>query len=154
MHRIRTDAARLSRVWLDGVLAQLSAGEYVEIVGVIVTEAFIDSLALALGSPLPPLPDPRPGDPTRAPAPAAVIHSAWVPTVRPEDASGVVADVYGVTAYNVVSNVIRALSLVPAELMGQKVRGGATYRSPHLVLNKAQVELLATATSSANDCFY
>lgn len=154
-HRIRTDAARLTKTWLDDeILTHLSAAEYVELVGVVVTETFVDTLALALGAPFPAFPAPDPGEPSREPPPFATVHSAWIPTVLPERAEGLVADVYGRSSYAVVSNVIRGLSLVPQELAGQGVRGGSTYRSRHVEMTKPQVELVATATSAANDCFY
>jgi hypothetical protein len=153
-HRIRTDAARLTRDWVEDLSDRFSATSYVELVGVVVTEVFVDTLALALGGPLPEFPPVEDGEPLREPPPYTTLHSAWVPTVPPERATGAVADVYGLSAYSVVSNVIRALSLVPQELSAQGVRGSATYRSEHLVLSKPQVELVATATSSANDCFY
>lgn len=154
VHRIRTDAGRLTRAWLDGVLADLTAPQYVELLGVVLSEAFVDTLALALGAPLWPLPMPQPGPPSEGPEPYAEVHSAWIPTVPPDRAEGVVAEIYQRSMYGEVSNVIRGLSLVPPEVSAQGVRGGATYRSQGLRLTRPQVELVATATSAALDCFY
>ena len=64
IHRLVTDAARLTRSWLEKLQTEgLSDGHYVELLGVLVALVSIDELHLALGLELEPLPDPQPGAP-------------------------------------------------------------------------------------------
>src|SRR5262249_10653792 len=57
IHRVRTDAGRLSRAWFDGVVAGgLPATHYVELVAVVTMMAGVDFFARALGIPPFPLP--------------------------------------------------------------------------------------------------
>ena len=66
IHRIVTDPGRLSRTWLDDVLAScLSDAEYVETVGVIVNVMAIDQFRRGIGMAPAPLPESLPGEPMR-----------------------------------------------------------------------------------------
>lgn len=63
VHRIVTDAARLTRSWYRRRLdAGLSDAHYVELVGVVVALASVDAFCRAMGLPLPPLPEPAAGE--------------------------------------------------------------------------------------------
>ena len=66
VHRIRTDPARLTRAWYEGVIeAGLTPEQYVEIVSVVAHTVALDSFAQGIGvSPLP-LPRPANGMPAR-----------------------------------------------------------------------------------------
>ena len=161
IHRIRTDAERLTRRFYDTALAGgLSDAEYVETVGVMATVIAIDSFCDAMGLPRHALPAPVAGEPRRQ-RPAGVKDGlAWVPTLAPEDVSEAEAGMYdGLAAVNIH----RALSLVPEEVVGffdldavhylpdSQLRDfGTEYRA----LTHAQIEFLAARVSAINQCVY
>ena len=80
---------------------------------------------------------------------------AWIPYVPSEDASGLLAKLYGAyaDADGSLDNILRIHSLNPRsmrdhmELYSHLMRGG----SP---LSRVQREMIAVAVSAANDCFY
>jgi hypothetical protein len=161
IHRVRTDAGRLTRDWLDGVIAGgLAATAYVELVGVVTMVAGIDFFARTLGIPPLRLPEPIPGAPARRRPASASPGVAWVPMIAPEDASGPEADLYGGSPF--VPNIVRALSLVPDEVrMLQRL--SATHYLPfqqipdptaQRSLDRPQMELIAARVSARNECFY
>jgi hypothetical protein len=66
IHRVTTDAARLTESWYRALLDQgLSPEAYVEALGVAVLVISIDRFHHAMGLPPEPLPTPLPGEPTR-----------------------------------------------------------------------------------------
>jgi hypothetical protein len=161
VHRIRSDPARLSKAWFDGVIGGgLEVERYVELVGVTTLTAGMDYFALALGSAPLPLPPALPGEPSRHRPAGAKPGSAWVPMVAPEDATGPEADLYPEGA--VIPNIVRALSLVPPEVRALRRSSDAHYLSvPQIVdptarrtLDRSQMELVAARVSALNQCFY
>ena len=65
VHRVTTDAARLTESWLDSLRrAGLSDECYVEALGVAVLVISIDEFHHAMGLPVEPLPEPWPGEPS------------------------------------------------------------------------------------------
>lgn len=161
IHRIRTDSGRLTRQVCDRALAGgVSDAEYVETIGVMATIIAIDSFCDAVGMPRHPLPAPVTGEPRRRRPAGAKEGLAWVSTVAPEDMTEAEAGMYdGLAAVNIH----RALSLVPAEVMGffdldtvhylpdAVLRDfGTEYRA----LTHAQIEFLAARVSAINQCFY
>ncbi|HUK63688.1 MAG TPA: alkylhydroperoxidase-related (seleno)protein, partial [Dongiaceae bacterium] len=59
IHRVRTDPARLSREWFDGVMSEtMSDAAYVELIGVVTIVTGVDYVARALGITSFPLPSP------------------------------------------------------------------------------------------------
>lgn len=162
VHRIITDQSRITRSWIEGNDAEgLSKPAYVELVGVAVAVLSIDEFHYALGVPLEPLPDPRPGGITRY-VPAHLSEDiGFVPTVPPDGAVGNEADLWpkGRTA-----NVVRALTLVPDALRDWKALSDAQYLSFEEMgtsilhedrsLDRTQIELVAARVSSINECFY
>lgn len=169
VHRIRTDAERLTRRFYDDALASgLSDAEYVETVGVMATVIAIDTFCDAMGLPrhaLPapvaaPVAAPAAGEPRRQRPAGAKDGLAWMPTVAPEDVTGAESGMYdGLAAVNIH----RALSLVPAEVVGffdldtehylpdaQLRDFGTEYRA----LTHAQIEFLAARVSAINQCVY
>lgn len=163
VHRIATDASRLSRRWYQGLLAQgLSEGQYVEIIGTVVSLVSIDSFALALGLPERPLPETAgSGEPSGYRPSSAAADDAWVPMVPEHNAGTPEADLWpdGKTG-----NVVRAMSLVPDEVRTLKDLSAAHYlamadvRKPGYdagrALSRSQMELLAGRTSALNACYY
>jgi hypothetical protein len=158
IHRVTTDAARLSESWYQSLLAEgLSADAYVEALGVAVLTISIDRFHRAMGLPLEPLPGPAVGEPSRVRPDGIVEGEAWVPM---QDAGRVasLAELPG----NAAPFVIRALSLVPAEVLAWNDLSGAQYLSkPEMMrfgklraIDRSQIELVAGRVSSLNECFY
>jgi hypothetical protein len=160
IHRITTDHGRLSKAWFEQTLADgLEDGQYVEIVGVVVTVVSIDSFCRGLGVPPHPLPQPVAGEPSRYRPTGASRGTAWVPTVGFLGARGPEADLYDGKP---TGNVIAALSLVPDEVRTLKDLSATHYLSPERMLDfsagrsldRAQIELVAARVSVLNECFY
>jgi hypothetical protein len=161
VHRIVTDATRLSRSFVEKLAADgLGDGHYVELLGVVVSMVSIDAFHRALGLEPEPLPAPEAGEPTRARPASAVPDVGWVPMIPEGKARGSEADLYSGRA----PNVIRALSLVPDAVRRMRDLSGAQYvplqqltdlgADPGRALSRAQIELLAGRVSAVNECFY
>lgn len=158
VHRITTDAARLTRSWVESLItAGLSYEEYVEALGVAVITISIDRFHHALGLPLEPLPTPLPGEPSRERISAGSPDEAFVPMLSPRRTSEAIG-MSGIPA----PNVLRALSLVPAEVRAWRAVAAAQYLdeadmmrfdSPHAA-SRSQIELVAGRVSALNECFY
>ncbi len=158
VHRVTTDAARLSESWYRSLLEQgLSAEAYVEALGVAVITISIDRFHHALGLPLEPLPSPLEGTPSRVRPPRVVEGYAWVPM---QD-SATLGTGLGLPP-GPVPFVIRALSLVPAELEAWSALSDAQYLpKPKMLsfesfraIDRSQIELVAGRVSALNECFY
>lgn len=157
IHRIATDSSRLTRSWLDRLLGSgVSAVQYVEMVGVVMTHTLVDTLARALGSEAPALPQTHPGEPSREPGPAAVqTSSAWVPLVPPERWQGTVGRELATRgAAGAVPSAGWCLSAVTEEQESAFRLKAVTYDHPHGELTDAEAEFVAVTVSTANDCFY
>jgi len=161
IHRVRTDPARLSRPWFDGVVGGgLAVPAYVELIGVLTMLTGVDYVARSLGVAPFPLPEPRAGTPSRYQPPSAKSGTAWVPMIAPEDASGPEADLYSPGA--MIPNIVRALSAVPAEVRMLQVLSAAHYLPVEQIvdltarraLDRMQMELVAARVSALNQCFY
>jgi hypothetical protein len=161
IHRVRTDPARLSKPWFEGVIAGgLGMAEYVELIGVVTMVTGIDYFARALGVPPAALPSSRPGEPSRHLPAAARPGEAWVPMIAVDEAAGPEADVYGGAAF--VPNIVRALSLVPDEVRALRTSSSAHYLPIEQIvdptvrraLDRMQMELIAARVSALNQCFY
>lgn len=161
VHRIVTDAGRLTKKWLAGVLQDgVSEEQYVEAVGVIAVITALDTFDHALGLPMRALPAPRPGMPTRYRPAGAKRDLAWVHTVAPEALTPQDPDPYAVHG---VKNIHRALSLVPQEVLNFFDLDVELYLKDHEIrdftreyraLTHAQMELLAGRVSALNGCYY
>lgn len=161
IHRVRTDPARLSQRWFQGVLRSgLQEGAYVELVGVVTMLAGLDAFARALGIPPFPLPEPRPGDPSGYRPQGTREGIAWVPILLPEEATGPEAHLYEGEPF--VPNIMRALSLVPDEVRALRRLSHAHYvpegklqdTSYGRAIDRLQMELVASRVSALNECFY
>ena len=162
VHRLATDASRLTRNWIEKCEESgLSDGQYVELLGVVVAVISIDGFHRAMGFALEPLPEPLEGEPSRY-RPNAKDHGSWVPTVDPSDVSPEEVDLYA--GMPRVGNVISAMSLVPDSVRMMKRLSGVQYLAMSDVpnpssnggrtLSRPQIELLAGRVSSLSDCFY
>jgi hypothetical protein len=138
----------------------LSVPAYVEIVGVTVMVTGVDYFARALGVPPAPLPEPRPGEPSRSEPESARAGIAWVPMIAPEDATGAEADLYDEAPF--IPNIVRALSVVPPEARAMQRSSRAHYLpvaeipdpTARRALDRLQMELIAARVSALNQCFY
>jgi len=147
IHRIASDPGRLSKRWFETLASQgLGDAAYVELVGVVSTLVSVDAFCRALGVAPHPLPEPQPGAPSRARPANVGDHGAWV-AIRPGR----------------IGNVMRALSLVPAEVRNLLELLEAHYFGPDRItdfgptgraLDRAQMELLAGRVSALRECFY
>ena len=150
VHRVRTDSGRVTQKWFDRVIASgLSPEEYIEIVGLVSTAIIIDSFSTALGVSLAPVPDPKPGEPSRQANPAVEDAGAWVPLMAVERAE---TDL-GLPA---VPNIARAMGLVPGAVAHffSVMRSQYSLTDYNISLARDQIELLASGMSSLNQCFY
>jgi hypothetical protein len=162
VHRLATDAARLTRSWLEKhEAAGLSDGHYVELLGVVVAVVSVDEFHYSMGLPLEPLPAPEPGEPTHVRPEGLVPDVAWVPMLDAANTAEPESDLFpgGRTG-----NVIRAMSLVPEAVRLLKTLSKAHYvpiatvgnpASNHgRALSRSQIELIAGRVSAMNECFY
>lgn len=160
IHRIVTDASRLTSGWLDGLADQgVPMTHYVELLSVVVSVRSIDGFHRAMGFAPEPLPQSRPGEPSRKRPEAARKNEAWVPMLPTARPSGDEADLWS----GPTGNVIRAMSLVPDAVRWLKELSAAQYldvdamtdftraRGP---LSRAQTEFIAGRVSAINECFY
>ncbi len=161
VHRVRSDPGRLSRDWYEHRLAGgLTDAAYVEIIGVVALSAGVDYFARALGVPPFALPEPKSGAPSGYRPAGAVGGTAWVPMVEPEGAVGPELGLYGDAPF--VPNIVKALSLVPDEARALRRSSDAHYvpveqipdPSARRVLDRMQMELVASRVSALNQCFY
>jgi alkylhydroperoxidase family enzyme len=158
IHRVTTDAGRLTESWYRSLLDQgLGAEAYVEALGVAVLAISVDRFHHAMGLPLEPLPSPLPGEPTRERPEGVVEGEAWVP-MQSAKRVGAEAGLPGGRA----PFVVRALSLVPAEAQAWGDLSEAQYLSRAQMtrfdkvraIDRSQIELVAGRVSALNECFY
>ena len=161
IHRVMTDAGRLSESWYKRVIeAGLGEGEYVEAVAVVTTITALDTFDNAIGLALRPLPAPGGGAPSRHWPTGAKRNLAWVPTVAPEDLSADDIDPY---AKHGSASIHRGLSLVLQEVMDFFDLDIMLYMRDEEIddfgrdvraISHPQIELLAGRVSALNGCFY
>jgi hypothetical protein len=161
VHRVVSDPGRLTEAWTQSVLAQgLTAGEYVEIVGVIAMVMMIDTFHRALGLPERALPEPRAGEPTRYAPPGAKKQAAWLALVEPEDAVPADGPMY---PHPRVGYIYRALSLVPQSVRDYWALAFEHYLPSEFVykfdqsiraISRPQTEVLAARVSALHQCAY
>jgi hypothetical protein len=158
IHRVTTDAARLTERWHRSLLDQgLAVEAYVEALGVTVLVISVDRFHHALGLPLEDLPNPEIGGPSRERPDGVNEGEAWVPMLSGKRAAAE-AGLDAPTA----PFVIRALSLVPAELRAWGNLSAAQYIADDQMLDfvstraldRSQIELVAGRVSRLNECFY
>ncbi len=161
VHRIVTDASRLTRAWFEKLAAQgLSDGHYVELLGIVVVVRSIDRFHDGLGLDWERLPEPVPGEPSHYAPRGARSEGAWVPTIPARAARGPEKGLYqGMPA----GNVLKAMSLVPDAVRQLHDLSAAHYLplqemmsfdTKLRALSRAQIELVAGRVSALNACFY
>ncbi len=161
VHRLVTDAGRLTKTWLRRMLdAGVTEPQYVETVGIVATLVALDTFDIALGRAVRPLPHAITGEPSRHQPVGARRDLAWVLTVAPEDLASVDPDPYTIHG---AKNIHRALSLVPQEVINFFDLDAELYLNDtqirdfdtdHRALTHPQIELLAGRVSALNGCYY
>ena len=161
IHRVSTDAGRLTERWVQDCLKSgISDAEYVEIVGLVATITALDTFANVMGEPQRPLPEALQGEPTRRRPRGAKKSIAWIPTVAPQDLEPGDVDPY--SRYGDV-HIQQALSLVPDSVIGFFDLDIALYlpqgairdfATEHRAISHAQLEYIAAKASSINGCYY
>ncbi len=164
VHRLTTDAARLSEAWIEELASNgVSDAHYAELLGLVVALASIDGFHRALGIPLEPLPQPMPGKPSRYRPSTAVRASGWLPTISARSShNSDEADLYA--GLPIAPNVLAAMSLSPDSVRLLKLLSAAHYLKEKEVSNPAsnggralsrpQIELVGARVSALNECFY
>ena len=163
IHRICTDPGRLSRAWYQGLLDDGMVEErYVETVEVIAVIVAIDTFTKGLGLNPWPLPESKPGIPTKRRPQAARQQMAWVSTLDPQDAIGTEnEDLYA--GRPSAAHIYQAMSLVPnsVKLFFDLVKNQylppqamTDFENEYRAINHAQIELVAGRVSALNECVY
>jgi hypothetical protein len=160
---IAVSVRELNQDFYDQALADgLTEAEYVEIVGIVSRVVDLDVFARGIGASPRELPAPKAGKPSRQLPGTAVVEHAWVPTVPNGPEGGEI----GQALYHgqPMPYIVRALSLVPAELSAHVELEIAHYTrldklfdydyQHHEGLTRPQVEVVAGRVSAINDCFY
>lgn len=163
VHRIITDATRLTQDWVNTITAAgMTDGHYVELVGIVVAVISIDEVHRGLGIDLPTLPTPIEGEPSRERPAGLASTKAWVPMLTATGVRGTPnEDLF--EGLPVAPNVIAAMSLVPDAVRMTKYLSHAQYVPMREVANpsfqgraldRSQIELIAGRVSALNECFY
>ncbi len=147
VHRVTTDASRITGSWASARIAALDAAPYSEIIGTVAIVNALDVHCKALGLAVAEAPAVVLGEPSRVlPRDVTDTESAYVPQ-DPDHQN---------------ANVRRALTMVPQTLnaffgLVGRMYSGAAFGDliwNHRALDRPQVELLAARTSALNECFY
>ena len=141
IHGIRNDSGRLTRRWFDDLIdVGLQPEAYVELVALAASSVIVDTFAQGVGLEQPKLPDAQPGSPSFERSADVVEAGAWLPLKRDGRA-----------------NILRSLGLVPSALkLFFDTFRPSYYMAPgaEFSISRAQVELVASRVSAANECFY
>lgn len=150
-YRIARHAATITDDVHRGFADELGELPYVELCAIVSTVAAVASFHRNTGLPVPPMPSPIDGAPTREqPAELATATLNWVPVAAPADQ---------------VAAVVQAYSAVPGEWVNTWRLADAQYMpEPEMVhpdwtrrpggLTRAQMELVAARVALLRDCFY
>lgn len=141
---IAASPAETNEQWVTSMCEALGELRYVELVGVVARVMAIDTFHRLTGRALIGLPAPRAGEPTRVPPPDGLRRNrTWVRMVMPVPPFVLGAVPAAMHAMNDLSD---ALYMPMGEMGDPDWRRGDVHRT--------QVELVAAATSHANQCFY
>jgi hypothetical protein len=142
---VAADSPLITAEWVAGLADDgVSLPAYAEIIGIVARLSAVDLFHRALGMPLEPLPEPRPGEPSRTPPPSdLVVGKSFVPMSR-------------------MVSIPQTVSLVPPETVAWQELSDALYMTfdemadPGFrrALHRTQIELVAGRTSQVNECFY
>lgn len=131
--------------WVDGIVASIGLERYIELVGIVSRVVAVDTVTRLLGCVLEPLPSPTTGSPSRSPSPPSVKkRSTWVAMASPPVPPNVLAAVPA--AQQTMIEVTEALYMTGPEMADPDITISGLHRT--------QIEVVATTTSLANECFY
>ena len=131
--------------WVDTITADIGLERYIELIGIVSDVVAIDTVTRLLGCELEPLPAALGGTPSRQPTPPGVKkRSAWVAMASPPIPPNVLAAVPA--AQDTMIELTEALYMTGAEMANPDISKEGLHRT--------QIELVATTTSHANECFY
>lgn len=163
IHRVTTDAPRLTRAFLDKLnLAGINDAAYVEMLGVVVSVISIDVLHEALDFPLELLPVPIQGAPSRYLPVNLTDAGAFVKMLAEDNLTETDSDIYDGLPW--APNVAKAMSAHPDSVRMLR-RLSAVHYMPikditdpsnqgGKAISREQMELIAGRVSATNDCFY
>lgn len=161
IHRLKTDANRITEKWVRGIAAgPLGEERYVEIISLTAIVTAIDTFDRAMGLPLRALPEPVAGAPSRVRPVGACRDLAWVTTLAPDKVGPGEIDPFVVHGEK---NIHRTVSLVPQEVFNFFDLDVELYLHDHEIrdfsiepraISHAQIELIAARASAINGCFY
>lgn len=161
IHRVATDASRITESWVQTVTSgDLSEEQYVEIVSIVATVTALDTFDLALGRSRAVLPAPVAGAPSRHRPAGAARDLAFVHTLSPDTLQADDPDPF--TEHGAI-HIHRALSLVPQEVLNFFDLDVELYLKDHEIrdfdhefreISHAQIELIAGRASAINGCYY
>ncbi len=163
IHRVTTDASRLTRSFLDELnQAGISDAAYVEMLGIVVSMMSIDVLHEALDLKLENLPDAVAGEPSHYLPEHLTDDGAFVKMIQAANLSAQDADIFGGSSR--APNVLRAMSAHPDSVRMLNRLSAAHYipmkdvadprKEGGRAISRAQIELIAGRVSAINDCFY
>jgi hypothetical protein len=139
-----------AEVYRAGV-AELGELPYVELCAIVSTVAAVAHLCRNIGVPVPSLPAPGAGEPTRRqPARLAQARYSWVPVAEPADEVAAV-----VQAYTAVPDEQRnTWRMADAQYMPERAMVDPDWSRRPGGLSRAQMELVAARVTRLRDCFY
>ena len=151
VYRLARHAGTISEDVARSVIDELDPLPFIELCALTSTVAAVAHFHRNVGLPLPPLPEPDAGEPTRI-TPADVVDAElnWVPVVAPADETAAVRQAY---------------TAVPAEQDNTWRLGSAQYIPPDEMvhpdwsrgpasLTRPQIELVASRVAQLRECFY
>ncbi len=163
VHRVRTDAGRLSSSWLKALHDQgLDDARYMELIGIVATISALDTVDRAVGRSLRSLSKAVDDEPTRHRPAGAGPGLGWLPTLAPGDRTPSDPDWFFRFG---ACNIQRAMSLVPDEVIGffdldcelHFYEWGLPQREAQeagRASNPAQIEMIAARAAALNGCHY
>jgi hypothetical protein len=149
--RITRHAGTMTESVYRAAVDELGELPYVELCAIASTVAAVAHFCRNIGEPVPPLPEPLEGDPSRTqPDHLERARYNWVPVVAPADEVAAVLQ-----AYTAVPDEQRnTWRMAAAQYMPDKEMVDPDWRRRDGGLSRAQMELVAARLTKLRDCFY
>jgi len=150
-YRLARHAGTMTVDVYRAAVRQLGELPYVELCGIVSTVAAVAHFCRNIGVPVPPLPAPTAGPPTRN-RPERVVPARfnWVPVAEPADHVAAVVQAY--TA--VPGEQVNTWRMAAAQYMPEKEMVDPDWSRRPGGLSRAQMELVAARLTRLRDCFY